>query len=152
MEGTKKNDEPTKTADDSISHPVTSSNRQPEAESTSGGVPGPAGDEMTEPVTAQAPEKQADAAAVTGEPANTARKSKKLAKAIKKLKEQKKEVASLEKKRENLVKDLVSAIEKSKKSKQIMSMAKEFRRYEKQTRNKSKAYLRAKRKLSKKLQ
>ena len=80
----------------------------------------------------------------------TEKKSKKLAKAFKKLKIQKKEIASLEKNRDSLMKDLISAIENKKKSKKIRNLASDFNRIEKRVKTRTASYLRAKKKLIKK--
>ena len=77
--------------------------------------------------------------------------SKKLAKDFKKLKVQKGEIASLEKNRDRLMKDLISAIENKKKSKKIRSLARDFNRIEKRVIKRTASYLRVKKKLSKKM-
>ena len=77
--------------------------------------------------------------------------SKKLAKDFKKLKVQQREIASLEKNRDRLMKDLISAIENKKKSKKIRSLARDFNRIEKRVKNRTASYLGAKKKLTKKM-
>jgi hypothetical protein len=75
-------------------------------------------------------------------------KSKKLEMALKKLKIQKKELASLEKNRDRLMKDLISAIEKKKKKKKIRNLARDFNRIEIRVKNKTASYMKAKKKLA----
>jgi hypothetical protein len=79
------------------------------------------------------------------------KKSKKLVKAFKKLKIQKKEIASLEKNRDRLMKDLISAIENKKKSKRIRNLARDFNRIEKRVKNRTASYMQAKKKLTNKM-
>ena len=79
------------------------------------------------------------------------KKSKKLAKDFKKLKLQKREIASLEKNRDRIMKDLISAIENKKKSNKIRSLARDFNRIEKRVKNKTASYMQAKNKLTKKM-
>ncbi len=79
------------------------------------------------------------------------KKSKKLAKDFKKLKVQKREIASLEKNRDRIMKDLISAIENKKKSKRIRSLARDFNRIEKRVKNRTASYIQAKNKLTKKM-
>ncbi len=81
----------------------------------------------------------------------TEKKSKKLAQDFKKLKVQKKEIASLEKNRDRLMKDLISAIENKKKSKKIRSLARDFNRIEKRVKNRNASHIQAKKKLTKKM-
>ena len=57
--------------------------------------------------------------------------------ALKKLKIQKGEIASLEKNRDRLMKDLISAIENKKKSKKIRNLARDFNRMEKRVKTKN---------------
>jgi hypothetical protein len=79
------------------------------------------------------------------------KKSKKLAKAFKRLKIQKKEITSLEKNRDRLMKDLISAIENKKKGNKIRNLARDFNRIEKRVKTRTASYLRAKKKLAKKM-
>ncbi len=79
------------------------------------------------------------------------KKSKKLAKDFKKLKVQKREIASLEKNRDRIMKDLISAIENKKKSNKIRSLARDFNRIEKRVKNRTASYMQAKKKLTKKM-
>jgi hypothetical protein len=79
------------------------------------------------------------------------KKSKKLMQALKKLKIQKGEIASLEKRRDRLMKDLISAIEGKKKSKKIRNLARDFNRIEKRVKARTSSYMKAKKKLAKEL-
>jgi hypothetical protein len=79
------------------------------------------------------------------------KKSMKLAKVSKKLTIQKKEIILLEKKRDRLMKDLISAIENKKKSKKIRSLARDFNRIENSAKKRNASYLQAKKKLAKKM-
>ena len=94
----------------------------------------------------QEPEKAPGVSAPVAE-----KKSKKLAKAFKKLKVQKKEIASLEKNRDRLMKDLISAIEKKKKSKKIRSLARDLNRIEKRLNSRTASYMQANKKLTNKM-
>ena len=79
------------------------------------------------------------------------KKSKKLAKDFKKLKLQKRVIASLEKNRDRLMKDLISAIDSKKKGKKIRSLARDFNRIEKRVKNRTASHIQAKKKLTKKM-
>ncbi len=79
------------------------------------------------------------------------KKSKKLVKAFEKLKIQKKEIASLEKNRDKLMKELITAIENKKKSKKIRNLARDFNRIEKRVENRTSSYLLEKKKLTNKM-
>ena len=81
----------------------------------------------------------------------TDKKSKKLAKDFKKLKLQKRVIALLEKNRDRLMKDLISAIESKKKGKKIRSLARDFNRIEKRVKNRTASHIQAKKKLAKKM-
>ncbi len=104
-----------------------------------------------------APEKSADKITAAPQKAPVAstpipeQKSKKLMQALKKLKIQKGEIASLEKNRDRLMKDLISAIESKKKSKKIRNMARDFNRMEKKVKTTTSSYLLAKKKLAKQM-
>jgi hypothetical protein len=79
------------------------------------------------------------------------KRSKSMAAASKKLKDQKKDLTSLGKNRDRLMKELISAIENNKKSKKIRSLARDFSRIEKKVKIRTASYLRAKKKLTKKM-
>jgi hypothetical protein len=76
--------------------------------------------------------------------------SKKLAKSMKKLKNQEKEITLLEKNRDRLMKDLISAIENKKKSKKITNLARDFNRIETRVKKRTASYLQKKKELIKK--
>lgn len=101
--------------------------------------------------TSAAPARPAAEKAPGVPPPVAEKKSKKLAKDFKKLKVQKREIASLEKNRDRLMKDLISAIENKKKSKKIRSLARDFNRIEKRVKNRTAGYIQAKKKLTKKM-
>ncbi len=90
----------------------------------------------------QVPEKDAGISAPRRE-----KKTKKCAKSFKELKIQKKEIASLEKNRDRLVKELTSAIKQKKKSSKIRKLARDFSRIEKELKTRNASYLRTKKKL-----
>jgi len=98
------------------------------------------------PPVKPAPEKAPGVSAPVAE-----KKSKKLVKAFKKLKIQKKEIASLEKNRDRLMKDLISAIEKKKKNKKIRSLARDLNRIDKRVNKRTASYMQAKKKLTNKM-
>jgi len=102
--------------------------------------------EKTEDIIAPVPEK---ATVVTANV--TGKKSKKLAADFKKLKMQRKEIESLEKNRDRLMKDLISAIEKKKKSKKIRSLARDLNRIDKRVNNRTASYMQANKKLANKM-
>jgi hypothetical protein len=105
----------------------------------------PAPKKSAEKIT-PAPEKAPAASAPIPE-----KKSKKLMQALKKLKIQKGEIASLEKNRDRLMKDLISAIESKKKSKKIRNLARDFNRIEKRVKARTSSYIQAKKKLAKEM-
>lgn len=103
--------------------------------------------EKTEDIIAPVPEKApGESVHVTG------KKSKKMAAAFKKLKVQKREIASLEKNRDRLMKDLISAIEKKKKNKKIRSLARDLNRIDKRVNNRTASYIQANKKLTNKME
>ena len=125
--------------------PAAKPTAQSAGSNTSAGLAGPTAEKPVNKII-PAPEKAPGVSApVVG------KKSKKLAKDFKKLKLQKREIASIEKNRDRLMKDLISAIENKKKSKKIRSLARDFNRIEKRVKKRTASYLRAKKKLTKKM-
>jgi hypothetical protein len=120
--------------------------------------PKPAATKVTDSKTAAKPPakpaktviKEPEKAPVVSTPV-AEKESKKLAKAFKKLKIQKKEIASLEKNRDRLMKDLISAIEKKKKNKKIRSLARDLNRIDKRVNNRTASYMQANKKLTNKM-